>query len=340
MPPNALQNRVPRIEPGTKEGRFLVADIGGTNTRIAMTQNGHIISTSIRRFKNAQAGSFEHILRGYIAEHKQPKIDAACVAIAGPMLGDVVDVTNLGWQVDATKVGRIVGVKKAKLLNDLEALGYCLDDLPAPSQKPIFAGKRIVQPELTRLVVGLGTGFNTAVVHRDPRGVLSVNASETGHMGMPVRSQDDLSLFRFAGHSGGYCSIEDILSGRGLEAVYAWISTQSGTEDRKTSAEITATLSVGNNDLENRTMQVYTAILGNVLSDLTLAYLPLGGIFLAGGVARHLTPFFQHFDLHSAYTDKGRKSDWMRDFSLTLIEDDYAALLGCAVYLRQKPLVS
>ena len=316
-------------------GRFLVADIGGTNTRIALTENGRVVRASIRRFRNADAATFEDLLRPYFDDIGRPVIDAACVAIAGPMLGDVVEVTNLGWRVDAHLVGRIIGLKKVSLLNDLEALGYCLDDLPDAGQNVIFPGSGEKRPASPRLVVGLGTGFNTAIVHKNARGDLSVDASESGHIEMPVRNENDLRLARFAGHQQGYCSIEDILSGRGLEAVYAWVAHEAKNDRTLNGAEITTAIAQGNDPLATRAMATYTTILGRVLSDFTLAYLPFGGIFLAGGVARHLAPHFERFNLAQAYTNKGRKSKLMQDFSMVLIDDDFAALTGCSIYLQQ-----
>lgn len=324
-----------------ESGRFLVADIGGTNTRIACTEGGRVVAASVRRYHNAGVLSFETLLARYLEDFGPLNISAACIAIAGPMLGDVVEVTNLDWQVDAHVIGRMAGVEKAAFINDLEALGYCLDDLPSTGKSVIFPGSGAVRPSLTRLVVGLGTGFNTAVVrketHKNPLGRLMVDASESGHISMPVRGESDLRLAQYARHAESYCSIEDVLSGRGLEAIYAWVASEAGASigTLKNGADITAAIAKGDDPLAEATMRHYTQILGAVLSDMTLAYLPFGGLYLAGGVARHLAPFFERFDLISAYTDKGRKSELMRDFSLTLIEDDYAALNGCAIYLGQ-----
>lgn len=330
------------------DGCYLVADIGGTNTRIALTQGGHVQRDTIQRYANAAfldkgEDAFDHILRAYIETRGGIDISACCVAIAGPMIGHTIDVTNLGWQVNATTVGAIVGARRVAFLNDLEALGHSLDELPENGTRAIFAQGRDGDDDDggggadagdTRLVVGIGTGFNSAVVYRVGDHI-SVAASESGHMAFGARNAKDLRLSQFAAGNEGFCAVENVLSGRGLETVYAWAASEAGIEKTLTAAEIGAALERGDDPVAYAALEQFCRVLGGVLSDVTLTCLPFGGIYLAGGVARHLAPYFSRFGLQGAFVDKGRKKELMGSFEVRLIEDDYAALHGCARFLGE-----
>ncbi len=81
-------------------------------------------------------------------------------------------------------------------------------------------------------------------------------------------------------------------------------------------------------------------MLGTVSGNLALTQLPFGGIYFAGGVAR---AFAQHFDalgFAQAFRDKGRFAPLMERFAVHVIEDDYAALTGCACYLAAAAVTS
>ncbi len=152
--------------------------------------------------------------------------------------------------------------------------------------------------------------------------------------GTPAYTEADLRLARFVETAHGFPGVEDVLAGRGLERLYAFVRSESGQPGEKTASDIMADMAAGE-ALAEETGRLYVRLMGSELGNLALTHLPFGGIFLIGGVARAFQPFFTRFDFAGAFRDKGRFAGFMANFAVTIIEDDYAALTGCAVYLAQ-----
>jgi glucokinase len=199
--------------------------------------------------------------------------------------------------------------------------------------RPVIAGPS--KPGAAMLVVGLGTGMNAAPVHETPWGRV-VAASECGHISMPVRTEEDHRLAQFVAHVGphahGFAGVEDVLAGRGLERVYAFVAHEARHETTKRGAEIIADVAAGE-ALAARAVQLYIHLLGQELGNLALVHLPFGGIYLIGGMARAMQPYFDQMELRHHFRDKGRFAEFMGNFAVSIVEDDYAALTGCAAYL-------
>jgi glucokinase len=307
----------------------LVADIGGTNTRVALARDGALLTDTIRKFRNAEERGLEPILRRYLSDTTDAPCNAACVAVAGPVRNGVGTLTNLDWDMDETTLARATGAGVARVINDLEAQGHGLACLDPAKVVTVRSGRDSVESDPS-LVIGVGTGFNAAPVHHRNGGAL-VAASECGHANLPVRTEDDLALNRFVEASHGFPAIEDVLSGRGIEAVDAFLG---GTDTpRRAAAEIMAALQEGETRA-TETGRIFVKCLGTVVGNLALIHLPFRGIYLVGGVARAFGPHLAALGFHEAFRDKGRFSEFMDAFPVHLVEDDFAALSGMAAHLR------
>lgn len=307
----------------------LVADVGGTNTRVALARDGGIDRGSIRRFANAGTPGLGTILEDYLSQAGNPAIDGACVAVAGPVEGEEARLTNLDWTIGRDAIAAATGARRIAVINDLQAQGHALGHIAADCLRPVIP-QTAAQPAATpQLVIGVGTGFNAAVVHDGPAGRL-VTASECGHATLPVRSEADLRLMRFVETAHGFAGVEDVLSGRGLERLHAWAAREAGRDGDRDASAIMAAIGRGGDPVAEATGAAFVRLLGTVAGDLALIHLPFGGIHLIGGVARAFTAHFGRFGLAAAFRDKGRFAPLMAGFSVSVIEDDYAALTGCA----------
>ena len=311
--------------------RALIADIGGTNTRVALAMDGVLDEGSIRRYRNAGHKGLDAVLALYLAEVAAGPLDGICVDIAGPVHDGKGTLTNLDWTLDETLLAQWSGARRAALINDLQAQGHGAADLPPESLMPVAEGAP-AHPHATRLVVNVGTGFNAAVVHDGAQGRL-VPPSESGHASMPVRSEDDLDLCRFVQTAHGFAAVEDVLSGRGLERVYLWLGTRAGDPAPLPAADIIAAAGAEPEGRAAEATRHFVRILGTVTGDLSLVHLPFGGVFLVGGVVRALAPRLQALGFTQAMHDKGRFSGLVADFAVHVIEDDYAALRGAARHM-------
>jgi len=310
----------------------LLADIGGTNTRVALADDGRLLPETIRRYANADHSGLDAVLAAFLEAEGGVDCAGACVAAAGPVRDGVAGMTNLDWTIDRDAVARATGAEVVAVLNDLQAQGHALGHLAPEALRPLVRGRGTPAPGASQLVVGVGTGFNAAPVHEAPGGRLVV-ASECGHASLPIRSDADLRLLRFVEGVHGFPGVEDVLSGRGLERIYSWVSAEAGARHDRRAAEIMAALAAGE-PLAEATGKVFVRLLGTVVGNLSLIHLPFGGVWLIGGVARAFVPYLDRFGFAQAFRDKGRFSDFMEDFAVWVIEDDYAALTGCALHLK------
>jgi len=310
----------------------LVADIGGTNTRVALADGTVLRAGSVRRFRNAENSGLAAVLKTYLAEAGVDGVDGACAAAAGPVKDGVATLTNLDWTIDLDTLRHATGAKKVALLNDLQAPGHALGHIAPGNLRPLVPGPQ--EPGGAMLVVNVGTGFNAAPCHETPSGRL-VAASECGHVNMPIRTEADLRLAHFVERAHGFPGVEDVLSGRGLERLYHFVTTEAGAEAELSAAAIMAAMDAGTDPLVQETGHLFTRLLGAETGNLALIHLPFGGIYLVGGVARAFTAHLGRMGFTEAFRNKGRFAGFMEGFSVSILEDDYAPLTGCAVYLAR-----
>lgn len=312
----------------------ILADIGGTNTRVALADGRKVRVDSIQKIPNAEFASLEPVLRGYLDRAGLAGVDGVCVAAAGPVKDGVAEMTNLSWVIDHAQLTRATGAARVAILNDLQAQGQALGMIAPEYLRPVLVGE--AQARGSMLVVGLGTGVNAAPVHDTPWGRI-VPPSECGHISLPIDSEEIWRLAKFVEswgpHAHGFASVEDLQAGRGVEHLYAFVTKEAtGTPVAASSGQIMAELSAGG-EHARATARLYTKILGSNLGNLALIHLPFGGIYLIGGMARAFTPWLAAMGFAEAFRAKGRFEGFLKGFSITTVEDDFAALTGCANYL-------
>src|SRR6056297_23290 len=310
----------------------LVADLGGTNTRVALTDGTAVRTDTIKRFRNADHADLVSVLRAYLAEQGGVP-DAACVAMAGPVLNGVGELTNLNWTVDRALVAEATGAKTVAVLNDLQAQGHALDHLTPDVVQTILPGQP-ASAHAARLVIGIGTGMNAAAVYRlDDRTL--VPPSEAGHVSLPAQNADELRLLDWIARKHGTPGFEDVLSGRGFERVYEWLCDAAAVDAPLDAGGIMQAVNDGSSKVAEEAARVFIRMMGRAAGNLALVHLPFGGIYLCGGVARHFGPHLERLGFRDAFFDKGRFSDFMEQFPVHLVDDDYAALSGSAAHLSE-----
>jgi glucokinase len=310
------------------EPLVIVADIGGTNTRVALADGPAVRQDTVAKHRNADFPDLESVLRRYLSDQGLASVDGVCVAAAGPVEDGVARMTNIDWTITAPNLSAATDAGRVAILNDLQAQGHALGHISADNLLPVIAGPQ--RAGATMLVVGLGTGVNAAPVHTTPWGRL-VAPSECGHITMPVRTDEDLALATFVETHGedahGFTGVEDVLAGRGLTHIHAFVTGRD-----LTSAEIMAAIAA-RDPQALETARHYVRILGQELGNLAMIHLPWGGIFLIGGMARAMQPVFAEMDLTRHFHDKGRMSHIVEACAVSIVTDDFAALTGCAVHL-------
>lgn len=313
----------------------LVADIGGTNTRVALADGTKLLPETVRRYRNSGYPGLETVLRQYISEEGDVDCKGACVAVAGPVRDGVGTMTNLDWTIDKDTLHRATKAENVAILNDLQAQGHALGYIADENITNVTLAQTpdLPSPNAVRLVIGVGTGFNAAPVFETYAGRF-VAPSECGHANLPIRNEDELALCKFVENAHGFPAVEDVLSGRGLERVYLFLGTQADDPREKSAADIMSSVKQADDARADEAVRVFVKILGTVAGNLALIQLPFGGVYLVGGVARAMAPYLDRFGFAQAFRDKGRFAGFMQNFAVSVIEDDYAALIGCASHLN------
>ena len=316
----------------TSSRTLLVADVGGTNTRVALAAGPKLRTDTIERFRNSEYPGLETVLRAYMENQSINDIDGASVAVAGPVRDGRGVMTNLDWSIDRETLIRATGAERVAVLNDLQAQGHALGLIDEANLRTIVPGPEPVA-NASRLVIGVGTGFNAAPVHDTLQGKF-VPPSEAGHANLPIRTEEDLRLCHFVETAHGFPAIEDVLSGRGLERVYRWHAVEADAPAERSAADIMAACSTGDDPIAAASVATFIRLLGTVCGNLSLVHLPFGGLYLVGGVARAMAPHMHSFGFAEAYRDKGRFAGFMQNFAVHIVEDDYAALTGLISHLE------
>ena len=310
--------------------RGLAADIGGTNTRLALVENGRVLENTIARFRNADFETPEAAIGTYLSEAGRPACASAVIAIAAPIDGPAIRMTNHPWTFSADCIGKVLGGANITFLNDFEALAYSLDKVPTERLQPVYEPSLKLRSNATRLVVGAGTGFNAAALFQTPAG-FHVGTGECGHSTLPVETEDELRLWNYLALNRGRASVERALSGSGLKEIHEWYCLEQGLSPRDLSpADIAERANSGSDPLCVSAARQWVTFLGRVIGDLSLVFLSLGGIVLTGGVTRSLARFLAEPEFINAFCAKGRQQKLVSGIPVHLLDDDFAALAGCA----------
>ncbi len=268
--------------------RLLAGDIGGTKTQLALLQDGQLTAT--RELPSARHAGLLETLDEFLgnADVQPRSIDAAAFGIAGPVTGNVVRVTNMPWTIDAGAVAAYLQTPAVRLLNDLEAAALGLERLGPDDVVVLQEGTR--DPTGPRVLIGAGTGLGKAV--RVPSaGPPRVLRSEGGHASFAPASTEDDALLAWLRRRTPHVSVEHVVSGPGLAAVFAFLVETGRAETRldepADAAHISAAARTGDPAAVlalDRFARLYGAEAGN----LALNVLPTGGLHITGGIAPKL----------------------------------------------------
>ncbi|MAI58987.1 MAG: glucokinase [Rhodobacteraceae bacterium] len=303
----------------------LVADVGGTNTRLALSEGKSLKHETIRRYKNSFTSSFEEIVEQYLSDIPVSQIHSTCIAVAGPVHQGWAELTNIDWKIQNDQLKKLLNTRISFIINDMQAQGYALASLQAKEVQHVYGAKNI---DLSKrmLVCGIGTGFNIALVLPTNTRFI-VPPSEAGHARLTAGNSIEQKIVDYLINTRGFAEIEEVLSGRGMALINSVLFPKNSRNSEEIIAQATK-------DPEaKQVIDIFTTIMGSYLGDLTLTTLPEGGIFLIGGVSRAISKFLKEDTFGFGFCDKGRFSDFNKNFGIHLIIDDYAALKGCANYL-------
>ena len=308
---------------------ILVADVGGTNARLALSRDGSLDSGTIRRYRNRDYAAFYDVVMMYLQEMQPGTIQRCCVALAGPTTPTKGKLTNHYWTFDAERLNEASGAGQSLLINDLTALGYSLSGLDSTMARLMCGTPVDGTGNGQSLVVGMGTGFNVCPVKALPGGGVACLEAEAGHAKIDSELRDWL-YERIDPAVKGFSTVEECLAGPGMSHLYAAYARAEPMEGH----DIVAACIEDQAPQAQAFMQFFSRLVGLVCQQLTLQYMPLGGLYLAGSVGRGAMScgYLEEFESGLRSGDKFR--DILAGIPVHLIEDDCAPLIGCAAAAR------
>ena len=299
---------------------ILLADVGGTNARLALAQAGGVDPGSIARFRGDDHADFDQVVRLFLESRGNPAIEAVCVAVAGPVSQGRARLTNRDWHFSEERLSELTGAR-ARLINDLTALGYATPALSGEAagflRGPVEGGARNGQ----RLVVNAGTGFNVCAVKVLPDGGIACLEAEEGHTRLPISVSVPLGE-ALGEKAAAFDSVEELFAGRGLARLHALLHDRAPER-----AEAVVTAADAGDAEAQATCDLYARLFGLVCRELALRFMPMDGMFLAGSVARSATRRFDLFE--AAFLSDPLMAQIPARVPIGVIRDDMAALHGC-----------
>ena len=314
----------------TYSRRALVGDIGGTNIRLAITD---IDELTISDFALLSSGDFEDP-REAIEKYLKTIPDVPSMvglAIAGPVSDGSATMTNRPWHFDRDEIRAVTKAEHVHFVNDFEALALSLPHLTDNELHQIGGGAPVRNAPM--VVLGPGTGLGVAALVNSPAGRVAV-APEGGHVTFGAVNPDELALLRQVVPDPGYLGAEEILSGRGLVALYRALSGR--TEGGFRAPDIVERALTNKDPLATRTLAQFVAWLGRFAADVALAHGARGGVYIAGGIAPNIVDAMVTGAFRAAFDNKGSHSAYVASIPIHVIKTGAdAGLRGAAIALSQ-----
>ena len=311
----------------------LIGDIGGTNARFAVVPDMTGGALQLPRVRTKDYPTLDDAIQAVVIAGAGLKPKSAILALAGPIAGERVELTNCDWAIEPRISVKRFGFAEMILLNDFEAQSLALPDLGDNDVERIGGGEMLA--ERPRVVVGPGTGLGAGALVFS-RGSWVPVPGEGGHVDLGPESDRDMAIWPQIERPHGRVEAETILCGPGLYRLYRAVCATDGLAPSLSSQEaVTATGLSGENAQAVETLRLFSTYLGRVAGDLALIFMATGGVFLAGGVATLIAPALKRGAFRAAFEAKAPHDGIMRRMATAIVTKKDAPLAGLAAFSRQ-----
>lgn len=308
----------------------LIGDIGGTNARFSLLTDAISEPQAFPIVPTARYATIDEAIQDVVLDKTPIQPRTAILAIAGPISGDEIPLTNCPWVVRPLKMIAEQGFEDVVVVNDFEAQALAVASLGDENQ--IQIGRGDVVEGHSKVVLGPGTGLGVAgLVHA--LGAWIPVPGEGGHVDLGPRSQRDFEIFPHIERIEGRVSAEQVLCGRGLVRLYRAICAADGVEPRFSDpAEISEQGLSGGDHQAAEALSLFATYLGRVAGDLACIFMARGGVYLSGGIPQKILPALQKPEFREAFEDKAPHSALMATIPTFAVTHPLAALAGLAAY--------
>jgi glucokinase len=313
----------------------LLADIGGTNARFSLSRGNEFSDDRVLACADYPdlVAAVEHYLQlvGAMTPERWPQ--QAAIAIAGPITGDLIHMTNHAWQFSAAAVRRELGLTRLSFFNDFTALAMALRYLPANELETIGRGRAVTNAPIA--LIGPGTGLGVSGLIPGPGSDSTLQwiplQGEGGHVTLPVTNEREIAVFNRLRLRFSHVSAERAVTGPGLVNLYDALCEIEGViADVLTPAEVTSRAAQGSCRICLEAVYMFCGMLGTIAGNLVLTLGAVGGVYIGGGVVPNLGRLFAASHFRDRFEDKGRYGEYLAAVPVFLIHTPLPAFVGLA----------
>lgn len=317
---------------------ILAGDIGGTKSRLGLFEPAapRPRPLVVQEFTTGEYRDLEMMITDFLRDErlKGARPDRACFGVAGPVVEQAAELTNVPWRVEAEAIARAFDLRRVALLNDLQAMATAVPLLAAEELHVLQKGRAVRGGNIA--LIAAGTGLGEALLH-PVDGRLVPSPSEGGHADFAARNEREFALARYLIDKNGRADIEHVLSGRGFVNLH--LITHGAPCDAAIDLDDPdAPAAISRAALDRRcagcvgTLEMFVDAYGAEAGNLALRMVATGGVFVGGGIAPKILPALTTGAFMRAFTEKPPMDDLLRSMPVNVILNGRAGLLGAAVH--------
>jgi glucokinase len=320
---------------------LLAGDVGGTKTLLGLFQRApkRPEAVALRAYPTNEYASFSDILQAFEQDVRPSSaIDAAAIGVAGPVVHQRAELTNIAWDISASEITTWCGAGRATLLNDLEAMANSVDVLTPDELFVLQEGAPNL--EGNAVVIAAGTGLGEAYLHR-VNGRLRPVPSEGGHADFAPRTDREIALLRMLRDFFGRVDVERILCGPGLLNIYRFTHGEESCAPLRHAAVGEEPAAISQAALNGTCAQcmdaldLFVSAYGSEAGNLAMRGVATAGVYVGGGIAPKILPLLERGDFMEAFRNKPPMDEMLRRMPVRVILNAEAGLLGAAVYANE-----
>jgi glucokinase len=310
----------------------LIGDIGATNARLALVGPERKIAR-VRVLATADYAKIEDAIDGYIAAEANGRPTQAVLAVASPVTGDRISLTNSPWTFSIGELQGRLGLRHLRIVNDLTATALAVPQLTERDRVQIGPGQPVADAPIG--IIGPGTGLGVGALVRAGQDWVTI-PSEGGHVTMAPGDARESAVLDLMRRRFDHVSAERVISGQGLVNLYnALCETERVPAASYTAPQITDAAIGARDPRCNETVAMFCAMLGTVAGNLALTLGARGGIYVAGGIVPKLGSAFAQSAFRARFEQKGRMQAYLAPIPTYVITHAVPAFLGAATLLDE-----
>ncbi|MPQ76127.1 glucokinase [Hydrogenovibrio sp. JE_KL2] len=319
-------------------GKLLAVDVGATKVLVSAFDAETDTTLAEKRYLSADFNALSELIQTFQQEFSFTHFDVACLGLAGPVSARQVHLTNLPWIIDADALAQDCHIDYVEIMNDFAAAALGINELSEEDTLCLQAGD--YDEAGNKLIVGAGSGLGISPI-KNCGGEFIPQASEGGHMDFAPLDSTQLKLFDWLHKKWTHVSYERILSGEGIEFLYAFFNAENHGHSHHNltpicSAEQVHELAIKGEPIAQKTLNTFVEVYGAYIGNVSLLWQAKAGVYIAGGIGPKIRDWMQQPRFIKSMTAKGRMSNLVKDIPVYLVINDQIGLLGMKHLAKQR----